>query len=183
MSDDHDHHQHNHDDHGGHDHGHEVPPLTAEQHRGEGVSLFNHVWEMLEMPDRTPALDDQMVHAAHASRWHWSHAGEAGGSQQLAVGEWQCARVYAVLGRGAAALHHARACLAVCEEAGLGDWVLAAAYEALARASAVAGDAAGARSWLTRARDATARIAEQEDREVIEADLASITVMPILGGS
>jgi len=179
VSDEHDH-DHEHDDHEGHDHGHEVPPLTAEQHRAEGVTLFNHVWEMLETPDRTPALDDQMVHAAHASRWHWSHAGEAGGSQQLAVGEWQCARVYAVVGRGEPALHHARACLAICEEAGLGDWVLAAACEALARASAVAGDVDEARSWLARAREATAAIAKAEDREVIEADLASIAALPIL---
>jgi hypothetical protein len=186
MSDDHDHDpDHDPDDHEGHDHGHghEVPPLTAEQQREQGAMLFNRVWEMLEMPDRTPALDDQMVHAAHASRWHWSQAGEVGGSEQLAVGEWQCARVYAVVGRGEPALHHARACLATCEEAGLGDWVLAAAYEALARASVVAGDAGEARAWLGRARTAAAVIAEEEDREVIEADLASITAMPALAGT
>ena len=186
MTDDHDHHAddggHDHADHEGHDHGHEVPPLTAGQHREQGVILFNRVWEMLETPDRTPADDDQMVHAAHASRWHWSQAGEAGGSQQLAVGEWQCARVYAVVGRGEPALHHARACLTICEEAGLGDWVLAAAHEALARGSAVAGDLEQAGAWLERARASVARIAELEDREVIEADLASIAAMPLLGG-
>lgn len=176
----HDHEGHDHDSHEGHDHGHEVPPLSAEQHREQGVALFNAVWEMLAMPDRTPALNDQMVHAAHASRWHWSQAGDAAGAQQLAVGEWQCARVYAVVGRGEPALHHARACLAICEREGLGDWVLAAAYEALARATAVTGDATEAAAWLVRAREATAVIAEQEDREVIEADLASIADMPAL---
>jgi len=185
MSDEpeHEHDDHDHDDHEGHDHGHEVPPLAPEQHREQGVALFNHVWEMLEMPDRGPDLDEQMVHAAHASRWHWSQAGEAGGSQQLAVGEWQCARVYAVVGRGEPALHHARACLAICEASGLCDWVVAAAYEALARAAAVAGAVEDARAWLERARAATALIAEPEDREVIEADLASVAAMPILARS
>ena len=184
--DEHDDDEHDHDGHEGHeghDHGHEVPPLTAEQHRAEGVALFNHVWELLETPDRSAELDDQMVHAAHASRWHWSQAGVGADGEQLAVGEWQCARVYAMVGRGEPALHHARACLAICERAGLGDWVVAAAYEALARASAVAGDIPAARDWLARARTAVAAIAEQEDREVIEGDLASLEAMPALANS
>jgi hypothetical protein len=170
-------HDHEHD-HGGHDHGHEMPSLSPEQHREQGVALFNNVWEMLDVPDRTPAQDDQMVHAAHASCWHWSQAGEHGGAEQLAVGEWQCSRVYSVVGRGEPALHHARACLAICEASGLSDWVIAAAYEALARASAVAGDATGARAWLERARTAVAVIADPEDREVIEADLVSLGAHP-----
>ena len=174
-------HGHDHDDHEGHHHGHEPTILEPSQHGGEGVALFNAVWEMLEAAERTPAQDDQMVHAAHASRWHWSQAGELAGAQQLAVGEWQCSRVYSVLRRGEPALHHARASLAVCEEAGLGDWVLAAAYEALTRAAAVAGDEVGARDWLDRARAATAAIADPEDREVIEADLATLAALPILG--
>jgi hypothetical protein len=189
MSNDHDAHDrdaHDHDDHrehdhhGLHDHGHEPPQLEPEQHREQGVILFNGVWQMLDMPDRTPAQDDQMVHAAHASRWHWSQAGELGGDQQLAVGEWQCSRVYSVLGRGEPALHHAQACLAICESSELADWVVAAAYEALARGSAVAGDAGGARTWLARARTATAAIADPEDREVIEGDLQALAALPIL---
>jgi hypothetical protein len=181
MSDEHDHdHEHDEHDHAGHDHGHEPTILDPAQHRAEGVALFNAVWEMLDAPGRTPAEDDQMVHAAHASRWHWSQAAELGGDQQLAVGEWQCSRVYSVLGRGEPALHHARASLAICEAAGLGDWVEAAALEALARASAVGGDAAAARDWLERARTASAAIADPEDREVIDGDLDAVAAMPIL---
>jgi hypothetical protein len=175
--DDHEH-GHDHDEHEGHHHGHEPTILDPAQHRGEGVALFNAVWEMLDISERTPAQDDQMVHAAHASRWHWSQAGELGGDQQLAVGEWQCSRVYSVLGRGEPALHHARACLAICEERGLGDWVLAAAYEALTRASVVAGDADGARTWMARGREAVAAIADPQDREVIESDLDSLAELP-----
>ena len=66
--------------------------------------------------------------------------------------------------------------MAICEETGLGDWVLAAAYEALARATAVAGDTGGTQAWLAKARTATAAIADPEDREVIEGDLATIAV-------
>jgi hypothetical protein len=187
MSDEHEHdhgeHAHGEHDHVGHHHGHEPTVLDPAQHRAEGVALFNAVWEILDAPDRSPPQDDQMVHAAHASRWHWSQAGELGGDQQRAVGEWQCSRVYSVLGRGEPALHHAKACLAICEESGLGDWVVAAAYEALTRASVVAGDSEQAQAWLARARTATAAIADPEDREVIDGDLASLADLPLLAGS
>ena len=91
--------------------------------------------------------------------------------------------MYSVLGRGEPALHHARACLAICEETGQGDWVLAAAYEALTRASAIGGDAGEAQAWLTRARSATAAIADPEDREVIDGDLDALASLPVLAGS
>jgi hypothetical protein len=176
-------HEHDHDDHEGHHHGHEPTILDPAQHRAEGVALFNAVWEVLDVEDRTPGQADQMVHAAHASRWHWSQAGELGGDQQLAVGEWQCSRVYSVLGRSEPALHHAKASLAICEAAGLGDWVVAAAYEALTRASVVAGDAEGARTWMARGREAVAAIADPQDREVIDSDLASLAALPILANA
>lgn len=167
MTDD----QHDHHDHEGHHHGHEPVEIDADQHRSLAVGLFNHVWELLGTPERSHELDTEMLHAAHASRFHW---GVVGGPQQLAVGEWQCSRVYSVLGRAEPALHHARESLAICEQAELGDWVLAAAYEALARASGVAGDAAATAAWLGKARDAVANIAEVEDRDVIQADLDNL---------
>jgi hypothetical protein len=170
------------DEHAGHEHSHEggehdhthADPFDEGQHRELAVGLFNQVWELLRMPNRSPFQDDQMVHAAHASRWHWGQVREGAGPQQLAVGEWQCSRVYSMLGRGEPAMHHARSSLAICEESGLGDWVLAAAYEALARAARVAGDRQGFGIWLDRARAATAAIVDPEDRTVIEQDLASL---------
>ncbi len=173
----HDHEAHDHEAHDHEPHGHEghAPPLEEQQHRELAVGLFNQVWEMLRTQNRTPFQDDQMVHAAHASRWHWGQVGQGAGPQQLAVGEWQCSRVYAVLGRAEPAMHHARSSLAICEESGIGDWVLAAAYEALARASGVAGDREGFSIWLERARAATAAIANPQDRGVIEQDLAALT--------
>ncbi len=159
----------------------EAGPMTIEQpmpteldpatRRQLAADLFNHTWELLETASRTPAQDDEMLHCAHASRYHW---GEVGEPAHLARGEWQCSRVYAVLGRAEPALWHARRCLALCEEHGLGDWDIAAAFEAMARASLVAEDAAAARDWLARARDACAAIADDEDRRVIEADLATL---------
>ena len=149
------------------------PVLDPATHRALGVGLFNRAWELLETPDRTADQDDELVHTAHASRYHWGHA-EAEPAR-LARGEWQCARVYATLGRGEPALWHARRCLEILEARGaLDDWDLPAAYEGLARANAVAGDRAASAGWVARAREALEAIADPEDRRIIEADLATI---------
>jgi len=146
----------------------EIDPATRRQ---LAIDLFNHAWTLLETDQRTPEQDDEMIHAAHASRFHW---GEVGDAANRARGEWQCSRVYAVLGRGEPALHHARRCLEICEANGIGDWDLAAAYEALARASAVAGDRVGADRWRALAETATSGIAEKEDRDQIAQELATL---------
>jgi hypothetical protein len=51
-----------------------VTPST--DHRQLGVDLFNHVWTLMETPDRTIAQDDEMLHGAHASRYHWGLLGK-----------------------------------------------------------------------------------------------------------
>jgi hypothetical protein len=147
--------------------------LTPEQRRGLAVDLFNHAWSLLRLPERTPEQDDELIHAAHASRHHWVEVGTAA---NLARGEWQVSRVYATLGRGEPALYHAGRCLAYCEgdPDALEDWDLPYAYEALARAHAVAGNAAEARSNADRARELGERIADEEDREQLVADLATL---------
>lgn len=150
--------------------------LGPEAHRHIGSALFNHVWTLLETDERRPEQDDEMIHAAHASRWHWSRSEAADLPQRLAVGEWQCSRAYAVVGRAEPALHHARRCLELAEAGGMEDWVLASAYEAMARASRVAGDRAAFDEWRARAHAAADAIAESEDRQVIERDLASLDV-------
>jgi hypothetical protein len=152
--------------------------LDADTHRKLAAHLFNHVWTLLETEDRSAAQDDEMVHAAHASAYHWSRTGVPDMRQRLAVGEWQCSRVYAVLGRAEPALHHARRCVELAEGDGVEDWVAASAYEAMARASLVAGDRAAFDEWREKAARAAAAIGDDEDRVVIENDLAALGEWP-----
>lgn len=142
--------------------------IAPDERRQLAVDLFNHTWALMERTDRSRDEDDEMLHAAHASRYHW---GEVGTPANRARGEWQCSRVYAVLGRGEPAEHHARRCLELCEEHGLGDWDLAAAWEAVARASWTVGDRPGYLDALARGRAALDAIADPEDRRLIETDL------------
>jgi hypothetical protein len=154
---------------------HPAPTLGSETHRGLAAGLFNRTWDLLAIEDRIPDQDDELVDTAHASAWHWRQVGNAANA---ARGHWLCSRVYAVLGRGEPAVHHAQRATQILAAGGEGieDWDAAAAAEAMARALAVAGDAAGAASWKAMAIHALGSVADPEDRAVIERDLATLPV-------
>ncbi|HEV7194227.1 MAG TPA: hypothetical protein VGN35_13590 [Jatrophihabitantaceae bacterium] len=145
--------------------------LADGQARALGVDLFNGARQLLRRTDRTVDEDDAMLHMAHASRHHWAQVGT---EANLARGEWLCSRVYAALGRGEPATHHAQRVLDICARAGIADWDLAFAFEALARAAAVSGDPATARAYTERALEAAQQIAEDDDRELLLSDLETI---------
>jgi DNA-binding transcriptional MerR regulator len=149
--------------------------LDPETQRRLGVDLFNKTWTLLEKSGRTPEEDDEMIHCAHASAYHWLQVGTPANRSRS---EWQCSRVHAVAGQPEQALHHARRCLEIVEanRDDMKDWDRPAALEALARAHLAAGDVAEARRWAALGREATARIEDDDDRAVIEADLATIDV-------
>lgn len=149
------------------------PELELSTRRQLAIGLYNFTWTLLEKPDRSAEETDLMIHGAHASRYHWEMVGVAVNRSR---GEWLCARVYAVLGRGEPALWHAQRCLAIVDAGGEGfeDWDRASALEAVARAHAVAGNRAEADRYRNLAAAELPNIAEADDREVIEKDLASI---------
>ena len=152
--------------------------ISNEGHRQLGKDLFNHTWTLIETADRTPEQVDEMIASAHASGYHWSKGG--GTLANAARSQWQIARVYSTLGRAEPALWHARRSLELAEAATAAgvadDWDLGAALEGLARAQLVAGDPTAAAATRERARAALAAVADPEDRELIEQDLASITI-------
>jgi Flp pilus assembly protein TadD len=142
--------------------------------RALGVDLFNKASALMQKEGRTPEEDDELIHCAHASAYHWMHVGTAA---NRARSEWQCSRMYTVLGRAEPALHHAQRCVELCEASpeALEDWDLPFAYEALARAHALAGNGAEATQHLQRARELAAAVTDDDDRSLLESDLASIT--------
>jgi hypothetical protein len=148
---------------------------VSSQDRRLGVELYNDVWRLLEKPDRTPEEDEELVHQAHASTYHWLRAPECE-PKNTARGEWICSRVYSVLGRTEPALHHAERCLRITEanRKNMEDWDLPFAYEALARAHGLAGNTAEARRHEQLAREAGEAIAADEDREHFAEALATL---------
>ena len=145
--------------------------MEPEEERQLAVDLFNHVWDLMEKTDRTLEEDDEMIHAAHASCYHW---GRAGKPENRARGEWQVSRMYTVLGRGGAALFHANRCLEICERYGISDWDKAYAFEALSRAHKVARHIADAKAYKKLAREWGDRIKDREDRDQFDKDYLTL---------
>jgi hypothetical protein len=148
--------------------------MTPEEHRRLGVELYNGTWALIVREERTSDENDEMLHRAHASAYHWLHAPHTAANR--ARSHWLCSRVHAITGQPEGALHHAQRCLALVEgaPAEMEDWDLAGAYEALARAHLAADELAEARRFVELARAETATIANPEDRKHIDEDLDSL---------
>jgi hypothetical protein len=147
--------------------------VTPEEERQLAVDLFNRAWTLMETGERTEEQDDELINTAHASAYHWTQVGTPA---NRARSEWQLSRAYTVLDRREPALHHARRCLAYCEEnpEAIEDWDLPYAHEALARAHALAGEADVAGRHAAAARELAAGVTGAEDREHLEADLGTL---------
>jgi hypothetical protein len=141
-----------------------------ECHKKFAVSLNNLVWSLLGKNDRTRQEDEMMIHAAHASCYHWSKVGT---TVNLQRGEWLISHVYAVLNRPEPALHHAKLCMELTKENNLVDFDLAYAYEALARAYAVAGEKSEWDRYVKLAKDAGEEIENKEDKNLFFNDFES----------
>jgi hypothetical protein len=145
--------------------------ITPAVHRQLAVDLFNHTWTLLDKSDRSPAEDETMIHAAHASAYHWLQVGTPLNFERS---DWQLSRVYAVLDRPEPALHYAHHCLEICRVESIGDFDLAFAYEALARAYATNQDHDQSQQYLKLAKEAGEQIGEEDDRQYFFAELATV---------
>lgn len=133
-----------------------------EIHRKMATELFNSTWDLIEKKDRTELENDAMIHAAHASRFHW---GMVGTPTNFARGEWQISRVYSIVDRPAPALIHANKSLAYCLENQLSNFDTGFAYEAAARAFAIKGDMANRDKNLELSKQYAGKINKQSDRQ------------------
>lgn len=140
-------------------------------HQQFAVEFFNDAWRLMETENRTRAENDLMLHAAHASLYHWSLIGQP---INRVRGEWQISRVYSILHRAEPALYHARRCLEICKAEGIEDFDLAYAYEAVARALAIGNKIAESAFYAEKARQAGEQIQEAEVREQFFEDLRKI---------
>jgi hypothetical protein len=150
-------------------------PMSIAEHRKAAAYLFNLTWSLLDRKPRTPEEDNELVHAAHASRFHW---GRAGRPVNLSVGEWQVSRVYAILGRPEPAFYHGQRALEIARRARLGRFYLAYSYEALARAAAVAGRMKERDRNLLAAQRIGKGIRDKDDQRMLWEDLATIRGPP-----
>ncbi|MBN1619165.1 hypothetical protein JW890_00425 [candidate division WOR-3 bacterium] len=141
-------------------------------HKKTASELFNYVWELLDKKDRTIEDDRMMIHAAHASLFHWMQVGDA---ENDYLGEWQVSRVYSTLGKGESALYHAQNALLICEKNGFTGFNLAYAHEALARAQLVLKNHENAKKSLEKAFREAEKVENEEEKNLLESDLKSLS--------
>lgn len=140
-------------------------------HRKIAVDLFNKVWDLMEKKDRTTEEELDMLHSAHASRYHW---GIVGNELNFARGEWQISRVYAILNSPERALYHAQKSMDYCKENDIGDFDLAFAYESLARAYSLTDQITQFQSYLEKAVQASESIEKDGDRKVFLQEIEDL---------
>jgi hypothetical protein len=140
------------------------------EHRKLAAAFFNETWRLLNLTNRSAEQDAQMIHSAHASRMHWEFVGD---SRNRAIGEWQVARVYSILGFPQPALYHATICLAIAEHEGMKGFLMGCAHEGMARALALT-DKQTAAVHYNKAVEILSSIDDPEDAEILRSDLASI---------
>lgn len=143
-----------------------------EWHRRFAVDLFNHTWDLLEREERSEDENLEMLAAALASLHHWRQVGEP---KNLSVSDWQVARVLAVLDHPEAAMRFGARSLRLAEEHELGPFYAGYGHEALARAAAVAGDAAGRDRHLAEARALAELVESEREADLLRKDLRELS--------
>ena len=145
--------------------------MKLQWHKEEAINCFNRTWDLIDKKDRSHEEDIQMIHLAHASRYHWQVVGKP---LNWVRGEWQISRVYSLLGMGESALLHGRISLELCKHNNIKDLDLAFAYEALSRAHHVLHNHYKSGNHFNHAMEASQGISNPEDREYFLNQLNSI---------
>lgn len=142
---------------------------ARDTHRRFGVQFNNEVWELLDAglgPGSPVEERDRALYGAFAAARHWQ---ECGTPANTARAEHLISRAALAVGSYPLAVEHARRCLDVVQRhpSDMADWDLAFAHEAMARGCAAVGDVDAGRRHLQLAREATAVVADADDRELL----------------
>lgn len=144
----------------------------TDEHRRQAVAYFNATWDLIDLSKRTAEQDRDMLTFAFASRQHWLEA--EGTADNLAVADWQIAHAASQAGLADVALAFARAAVDRAESSDLAPWLKASTHEGLARAHALAGDGGGFTYEVDLTKALLEKVADAEDRALVETQLASI---------
>ena len=144
----------------------------TESHRLHAMECNNLAWALSESTHRTPLQNDEMLHAAHASAYHWARIGT---DLNRARARMLLGHVHAALGMGATALAYASESFEYLAAHNPPDWEMALAHAILAHAAFAAGEVDLHRRHFARANELGRAIADPEDREIF---LKTFNVIP-----
>lgn len=145
---------------------------TAELHRRFAAEAFNETWRLLDAARLTREEEEAMIASTFTQRHHWYRAGT---ERHRAIADWQVSRVAVVLGLADLARRFGERSLEVATEHGLDAFVRGFAHEAIARAAAEVDDVETFTEHLELAKAALAEVEDDEEREILAADLAEMS--------
>jgi hypothetical protein len=144
----------------------------AAWHRTFAPRAFNETWTLLDAEDLTREEEETMLASTFAQRYHWYLVGN---ERNRAIADWQVSRVAAVLGYADLARRFGERSLEIVVEYSLDPFVKGFAHEAIARAAAIVDDVETFTEHLELARAALSEVEDDEDRELLQADLAEMS--------
>jgi tetratricopeptide (TPR) repeat protein len=146
---------------------------ALESHKQIASQCFNRVWDFLDLQERTKEEEEQMIHLAHTSFWHWTQV-EEHTPTNLSIGYWQIARVYAVVGNGEQSRYYAERCVEVSLQADIPPFYIGYGYEALARAYMVLGQNEVALDIFQKALSYAEEVVVEDSKNMLLKDLYEI---------
>ena len=155
--------------------GEDGQPDLAAAHRWLGAHLNNGAWKLIDdesISPEAPLRDrEEALYRAYASAYHWM---QVGNPMNQGRGEHLISRTAVLVGSKDLARRHAERYLELIDANPelAEDWDRGFAHEAMARALAMAGDVDRARAERREAERLCALIVEDEEREIVEAELA-----------
>jgi len=141
------------------------PEEIAKWNRRFAIEMNGLAWDHAERPARTPAQEEEMIHAAHAAALHWSRAGT---ELNRARADMLLGQAHALAGDGKLAMFHARRCQDYYSAHEVKDWEIAFVHAVLANAARAAGDEAVYAEHYAMATKLREAIADPEDREIFD---------------
>ncbi|EEA92381.1 hypothetical protein [Pseudovibrio sp. JE062] len=142
-------------------------------HKFIAIELNQRAWALLEKEGRSPEDNDEMLHVAHASLWHWLQIGTKANHQR---GLWLVGRVHVLLENREAAMRYARQTMDMTEahQDDMADFDHAYASELLARATLLSGEEGEAAVLFERAARLGQLIHGEQNRKIFFSDLEAI---------
>lgn len=147
--------------------------VLAFSHKQIASQCFNKVWDLLDQTERTPLEQEQMIHLAHTSFWHWTQV-EDHTPTNLSIGYWQISRVYAVVGNGEQSIIYANRCLEVSLQSEIAPFHIGYAYEAQARAYKVLNQIDQSKEAYEKCLDVSNGIIVEDSKKMLLKDLEDI---------
>jgi hypothetical protein len=142
-----------------------------EFHKKLAIETNNGIWPILDKENPSEKELEEALHMAHTSLYHWSKIGKP---INIARAQYMIARVTSAMGMAEPSLYHAKRCLEITEENGIGDFDLAFAYEAMTRAYAAGKDKKQFDKYMKMAKKAIEDIKGDQDRAICVGELDKV---------